>query len=279
MFGKKFKKSLVVMLAIVVAAFFIIPIAWMFSTSIKTDVEAVDPNLHWVPEDPTIRNYEYTLIENKEETPVLRWGLNSIFVSLAGTLLVVTVDALCAYALARLNLPFKNVLFAIFIATMMVPWVVIFLPLYLEFSAFKMLDTYWPLIIPYSANAFGVFLLRQFFLNIPSYLEEAAMIDGANKLRIFWSVVLPLARPALLALGVFTFITIYNDFLWPLIATSSVEMRTATVGIAIMQLGSFVTSPGKLMALTALATIPMFTVFLIAQKYFIQGVSFTGGKE
>jgi multiple sugar transport system permease protein len=276
---KRRQKVLLVFLAVIVAAFFIIPIGWMLSTSFKTDSEAVSSDINWVPEDPTAKNYSYVLIENKEETPVFRWGINSILVSLGGTLLVITVDALCAYALARLNLPFKNVLFAIFIATMMVPWVVIFLPLYLEFGAFDLLDTYWPLIVPYSANAFGVFLLRQFFLNIPRNLEEAAMMDGANKFRIFWSVILPLSRPALLALGVFTFITIYNDFLWPLVATSSVEMRTATVGIAIMQLGSFVTSPGKLMALTALAIVPMFTVFLIAQKYFIQGIAFTGGKE
>lgn len=276
---KRRQKVLLVFLAVIVAAFFIIPIAWMLSTSLKTDGEAVSADINWVPENPTVKNYSYVLIENNEETPVFRWGLNSIFVSLGGTLLIITVDALCAYALARLNLPFKNVLFAIFIATMMVPWVVIFLPLYLEFGAFDLLDTYWPLIVPYSANAFGVFLLRQFFLNIPRNLEEAAMMDGANKLRIFWSVILPLSRPALLALGVFTFITIYNDFLWPLVATTSVEMRTATVGIAIMQLGSFVTSPGKLMALTALAIVPMFTVFLIAQKYFIQGIAFTGGKE
>ncbi|GBF10438.1 carbohydrate ABC transporter permease [Tepidibacillus infernus] len=277
--NKKINKILLVLLAILVSLFFIIPILWMVSTSLKTDAEAYSSIIHWFPERPTLANYIYTLFENTNETPVLGWLANSIFVGVSGSLLVVIIDALAAYALARLEFPFRKIIFGMFLATMMIPFIVIFLPLYLEFNNFNLLDTYWALILPYTSNAFGVFLLRQFFLTIPKDIEEAAMIDGANKFKIFLTIMLPLVHPALLTLGIFTFISIYNDFLWPLVVTSSPEMRTVSVGIAIMQLGSFVSSPSKLMALTTIATIPMLIVFIFAQKYFVQGITFSGGKE
>ncbi|WLD92794.1 carbohydrate ABC transporter permease [Alkalihalobacillus sp. AL-G] len=265
-------------LASLIALIFIIPLFWMLSTSFKNDFEAIAGGLNWLPKEFTLENYTYTLLGEGLNVPVVKWMFNSVFVGIAGSMLIVFVDSLAAYALARLDVPFKKTLFAIFISTLMIPWVITFLPLYLEFSNLGWLDTYAALIFPYSANAFGVFLLFQFFRGFPKELEEAAHLDGANKWQIFLRVVLPSARPIMWTLGIFSFMTIYNDFLWPLVATSSPEMRTITTGIAIMQQGSFVSSYGKLMALTSIATIPILIIFLIGQKQLIKGITQTGIK-
>ncbi|HEY4552693.1 MAG TPA: carbohydrate ABC transporter permease [Bacillaceae bacterium] len=272
------KTITLVIVASVIAILFLIPLFWMVSTSFKSDFEAIGGGTNWLPQEFTTDNYTYTLLNQGMNVPVLRWMFNSLFVGLAGTALIVTIDAMAAYALARLDVPFKKLLLTIFISTLMVPWVVTFLPLYMQFNNAGLLNTYAPLILPYTANAFGVFLLYQFFRAFPKELEEAARIDGANKWQIFTRVVLPSARPILATLAIFSFMTIYNDFLWPLVSTNSPEMRTLTTGIAIMQQGSFVSSFGKMMALTTIATIPILVVFIIGQKQFIKGITQTGIK-
>jgi multiple sugar transport system permease protein len=270
--------TVLVICSIAIAIVFLVPLLWMVSTSFKPDDQAVQAQIHWIPQTFTWANYVYSLFQNSTDVPVLKWFVNSMVVSVAGTLLVLVVDSLAAYALARLDVPGKKYFFAVFIGTLMVPWIIIFVPLYLEFSSANLLNTYAALILPYSANAFGVFFLRQFFLGFPHELEEAAQIDGGGKWTIFARVVLPLAKPALSTLAIFTFIQIYNDFMWPLVITSSPDMRTLTVGVAVMQQGAYTASYGKLMALTTMATLPMLLVFAIGQKYFIKGVAFTGIK-
>ncbi|WP_231505609.1 carbohydrate ABC transporter permease [Bacillus sp. EB01] len=274
---RKLFKILIVIVAIIVGLVFIVPILWMLATSFKTDQEAFTAGIKWLPEVFTLENYQYTLAGNTD-TPVLKWMGNSLFVGLIGTLIVLTVDTLAAYGLARLNVPFKKTLISIFIGSLTIPWVITFLPLYMEFNALGLLDTYAVLILPYSANAFGVFLLYQYFRGFPKELEEAAFLDGANKWQVFVKVVLPSAKPVIWTLAIFTFMSIYNDFLWPLVTTNSPEMRTITTGIAIMQQGSFVSSPGRLMALTSIATIPAVLLFIIGQRSFIKGVNQTGIK-
>jgi multiple sugar transport system permease protein len=274
---RKLFKVLTVILAIFVGLVFILPILWMLATSFKTDQEAFTAGIKWLPEVFTLENYQYTLAGNTD-TPVLKWMGNSLFVGLTGTLIVLFVDTLAAYGLARLNVPFRKTLISIFIGSLTIPWVITFLPLYMEFNALGLLDTYAVLILPYSANAFGVFLLYQYFKGFPKELEEAAFLDGANKWQVFTKVVLPSAKPVIWTLAIFTFMTIYNDFLWPLVTTNSPEMRTITTGIAIMQQGSFVSSPGRLMALTSIATIPAVLLFIIGQRSFIKGVNQTGIK-
>jgi multiple sugar transport system permease protein len=274
----KGKKVLLLLVAIVIAVLFLIPLFWMLSTSFKNDYEAIAGGLSWLPKNFTFENYTYTLLGEGIDVPVLKWMFNSIFVGIVGSAIIVTIDAMAAYALARLDVPFKKVLFPMFISTLMIPWVITFLPLYMQFSNLGLLDTYAALIFPYSANAFGVFLLYQFFKSFPKELEEAAYLDGANKWQIFLKVVVPAARPMMWTLGIFSFMTIYNDFLWPLVATSSPEMRTITTGIAIMQQGSFVSSFGKLMALTSIATIPIIIIFLIGQKQLVKGITQSGIK-
>jgi multiple sugar transport system permease protein len=278
MMGSKGKTIFLLTIATIIAILFIIPLLWMFLTSFKNDFEALSGGLKFLPEQPTLENYTYTLLDEGLDVPVLRWMFNSLFVGIAGAALIVIIDAMAAYALARLDVPFKKVLLPLFISTLMIPWVITFLPLYMQFSNLGLLDTYAALILPYSANAFGVFLLYQFFRSFPKSLEEAATLDGANKWQIFIKVVIPSARPILWTLGIFSFMSIYNDFLWPLVATSSPEMRTITTGIAIMQQGSFVSSYGKLMALTSIATIPILIIFLIGQRQLIKGITHTGIK-
>lgn len=275
---KNWRKGLVIGIAILAAGFFLIPLIWMLSTSFKPELEVFSPVIRWVPQKPTLQHYIYSLGGGALEVPIVRWLFNSLFVAATGTTLVVFVDVMAAYALARLNLPFKRFFLGLFVATLMIPWIVIFLPLYLEFNSAKLLNTYVPLIFPYTANAFGVFLLHQFLLGLPVELEEAARLDGANKWQTFTRVIVPLVRPAMITLAILTFINIYNDFLWPLVATNTPEMRTMTVGVAIMEVGSFVGSYGKLMALTTIATAPMVVAFLVGQRYFMRGIAFTGLK-
>lgn len=274
---RKASKAVIVILAILIGLMFLVPIFWMLATSFKSDQEAFTAGLKWLPEVFTLENYTYAL-SGDGETPVLSWMANSLFVGIIGTLIVLVVDTLAAYGLARLDVPFKKMLIGLFIGSLTIPWVITFLPLYMEFNTLGLLDTYAVLILPYSANAFGVFLLYQYFRTFPRELEEAAFLDGANKWQVFTKVVLPSARPVIWTLGIFTFMGIYNDFLWPLVTTSSPEMRTITTGIAIMQQGSFVSSPAKLMALTSIATIPAVILFIIGQRSFIKGVNQTGIK-
>ncbi|MCD4837461.1 carbohydrate ABC transporter permease [Neobacillus sedimentimangrovi] len=273
----KMLKLIIVIVAIIVGLIFIVPIFWMLATSFKTDQEAFTAGVKWFPKVFTLENYQY-ILEGNTDTPVLKWMGNSIFVGIVGTLIVLFVDTLAAYGLARLDVPFKKTLISIFIGSLTIPWVITFLPLYMEFSTLGLLDTYAVLILPYSANAFGVFLLYQYFRGFPKELEEAAFLDGANKWQVFVKVVLPSARPVIWTLAIYTFMSIYNDFLWPLVTTNSPEMRTITTGIAIMQQGSFVSSPGRLMALTSIATIPAVLLFIIGQRSFIKGVNQTGIK-
>lgn len=272
---RKKNKVLLIVFASVLAALFLIPLLWMLSTSFKSDFEAIG-GASFLPQQFTLDNYKSTLLD--QTVPVFRWMFNSLFVGIAGVTIVLVIDSMAAYGLARLDVPFKKVLFPLFVSTLMIPWVITFLPLYQQFSNLGLLNTYAPLILPYSANAFGVFLLYQFFRAFPKELEEAARIDGANKWQIFIKVVLPSAKPILATLAIFTFMGIYNDFLWPLVVTSTPDMRTVTTGIAIMQQGSFVSSYGKLMALTTIATIPILIVFLIGQKSFIKGITQSGIK-
>lgn len=271
-------KVLLVIIAIIVALIFIVPLFWMLATSFKTDQEAFTAGIRWLPKVFTLENYQYSLSGQNTDTPVLTWMTNSLFVGIAGTLIVLIVDTLAAYGLARLDVPFKKILVSIFIGSLTIPWVITFLPLYMEFNKMGLLDTYSVLILPYSSNAFGVFLLYQYFRGFPKELEEAANLDGANKWQVFQKVVLPSAKPVIWTLAIFTFMGIYNDFLWPLVTTNSPEMRTITTGIAIMQQGSFVSSPGKLMALTSLATVPAIILFIIGQRSFIKGVNQSGIK-
>jgi multiple sugar transport system permease protein len=261
---------------LIAAALFLAPLVWMLSTSLKSPGEIISGlgALRWWPHPATLINFRQVLA-NVEEFPVWRWTGNSLFIALAATALVVTVDALAAYAYSRLRWKGRDLMFGVLIATMLVPGQVLLIPSYLLIRELHWFDTYWALIVPAGANAFGVFLLRQFFQTIPNELEEAARLDGCGPLGIFWHVILPLSRSALATLGIFTFMGVWNAFEGPLIYTGSQDMRTLPIGLMIFQ-GHYSTEYGPLMAAAALAAIPVLIAFLLFQKHLIKGISLTG---
>lgn len=258
------------------ALLFVLPIAIMLITAFKPDAEII----HFrglLPQHVTTQNFRDILF-NPEEIPVARWFANSVFISSSVTLLVLTVDSLAAYGLARLELPGKKWLFPFIVATLMVPGQILLVPVYLILNQLGWLDTPLALIVPAGAGAFGVFLLHQFFLSIPKELEEAATLDGCTRFGIYWRIVLPLSKPALATLGIFCFIGSWNDFIGPLVFLDSVDKFTLPVGIALFQT-SYYAEYALTLAASVLCTIPVVIVFLLFQRHIVKGMAMTGLKE
>jgi multiple sugar transport system permease protein len=252
------------------------PIVWMFSTSLKPESAILDSHPKWIPNPITIEHF-HRLFTQAQDFPVLRWLANSVFVATMVTLLVLIVTSTAAYAFSRLRFPGRDVLFMIVIATMMIPGQVNLIPVFLIVQKLHWFNTYWGLIIPGIAGAFGVFLLRQFFLTVPVELEEAAFVDGAGLFTIYWRVILPLAKPALATLAIFTFIGAWNDFVWPMIITNDISLRTLPVGVMIFQ-GRYTIEYGATMATAAVCSVPTIAAFLVFQKRITEGIAMTGIK-
>ncbi|HZG57686.1 carbohydrate ABC transporter permease [Paenibacillus sp.] len=275
----KARTALLVLVACATAVVFLLPLVWMLSTGFKNDFEALAGQMNFIPKKPTLDNFVDGLTGELMNVPITRWIFNSLFAGVVGTVLVLWIDSMAAYALARLpDVPLRGVLFPMFVASLMIPGVLSFLPMYLEFNAFGLINTYYALILPYTAYAFGVFLLFQFFVSFPREIEEAARIDGANKWQVYASVLLPSSVPIMVTLGIFTFMGIYNDFVWPLYATTSPDMRTITAGIAMMAHGSYTQAYGKLMAMTTIAALPVLLVFIFGQRSFVRAITQSGIK-
>ncbi|MCC5833858.1 MAG: carbohydrate ABC transporter permease [Opitutales bacterium] len=272
----KFNRRLVEFLVIAVSVIFVAPIILVFLTSFKPDAEIIRFQ-GIMPIEWTLGNFR-EILGAPEEIPIFRWLFNSFLISFSVTFLVLTVSSLAAYGLARLNLPGGRILFFLIIATLMVPPQILLVPVYLILNTLGWLDTPLALIIPAGAGAFGVFLLHQFFKGIPKDLEEAAAIDGCSKLGIYWHVILPLSKPALATLGIFTFIGSWNDFMGPLIFLDSVEKYTLPVGIALFQT-SYYAEYGLTLAASVICTLPVIVVFLFFHKYIIRGIAMSGLKE
>jgi len=255
------------------ALLMLLPLIWMTLTTLKTNGQIWKIPIEWLPNPLTFENF--TIVW--ERVPVLRLFFNSFFVSASTTLLQVLFASLAAYAFARIRFWGREAIFMLFLGTMMIPNYVLIIPLYMIMDALRLLDTYWALILPGIVTAFSIFLMRQFFLSIPKDLDEAAFIDGANRLQILFRVILPLSKPALAALTIFVFMNQWNDFFWPLIAVSSEHMRTLQLGLAYFQQAN-TTEWGPLMAVSLIATLPVLVVFAFAQRWFIQGITMTGLK-
>ncbi|MCR8655724.1 carbohydrate ABC transporter permease [Paenibacillus endoradicis] len=268
------RKIGVVLVACIIGIVFMIPLIWMLSTAFKNDFEALSGQMNLFPINPTIDNFVQGIQGEFMNVPIMRWIGNSLLVGVVGTIIVLLIDSMAAYGLARLNdMPLRRIMLPIFIASLMIPSVLTFLPMYMEFNALGLLNTYPALILPATAGAFGVFLLYQFFVSFPKEIEEAARIDGANKWHIYARILLPSATSIMVTLAIFTFMGIYNDFVWPLYATSSPEMRTITAGIAIMATGSYTQSYGKLMAMTTIAALPVIIIFIVGQRSFVKAIT------
>lgn len=256
---------------------FLLPVVWMVSTSFKPERDVLDEEVRWIPETPTAGNYAEVL-GSVREIPFFRWLANSLIVSVTGTLMVLVVASMAAYAFARIRFPGREKLFFLILTTIMIPVQVLLVPTYYIFQSLHLLNTYSALIIPAVSSVFGVFLLRQFLLSIPRDLEDAAEIDGCSRFQIWVLVILPLSRPALLTLATFTFLGYWNDFFWPLIATNTNSMRTLATGLAIFQ-GHYAYKYGLLMAASTLTLLPALVLFAVFQRYIIRGILMTGLKD
>lgn len=260
-------------LLLMFAALVAFPFVWMVLTSLRTQQEIFSRPGHLIPATLDLDAY----VRVWSELPFARLFLNSILFAGGATALSVFFDSLAAYALARLDFPGKTAAFYLVLATLMVPYQITLIPLFQTVFDLHWLNTYQGLIVPRATSAFGIFLLRQFFVTVPRDLDQAARIDGAGAFRIYWSIMLPLARPALATLSVFLFMNNWNDFLWPLVITSSTDMRTLPAGLALFS-GQFVIEHAVLMAGATLSLLPLAVAFLFAQRYFVQGIATTGIK-
>ena len=273
---KKSKSYLIEVLITIGALLFIAPILLILITAFKKDAEIV----HFqgiFPQSPTMENFQ-EILGRPEEIPIFQWLFNSIFISTSISALILTVSSMAAYAFARLDLPGKRWVFTLIIGTLMVPGQILLVPVYLLLHRLGWLDTPLALIVPAGAGAFGFFLLHQFFLGIPKDLEEAAALDGCSRWGTFWNVVLPLSKPALATLGIFTFVGSWNDFLGPLVFLDSVDKYTLPVGIALFQT-SYSSEYALTLSASVLCTLPVIVVFLLFQKHIIEGIALSGLKD
>ena len=261
-------------LLLVPAAIQFFPVLYMLSIAVKSsnDVFTWPPNL--IPKVFVWTNFTDAM----EAAPLLRFLLNS-FIAACGIMIVqVVTSILAAYALARMNFPGKNLFLWLILATMMVPGEVTIIPNYLTIASLDWLDTYQALIVPFSASGFGVFLLYQFFRTIPKELEEAAIVDGAGRVRFLVQILIPLSMPAVASFAVYSFVTAWNQYLWPLIVTQTVEMRTAQIAIGMFRSQNETTSWGMVMAATSILITPSILLFIATQRHFVRGVTMSGLK-
>ena len=250
------------------------PFIWMLLTSFKPENDIVQfPPRLW-PVRWTLANY----IDIWSRVPFARLFLNSILFAGGVTAVSLFLDSLTAYALSRLTFPGRDAIFVVILVALMLPFQVTFIPVFVTVHDLGLLNSFGGLIIPRATNAFGIFMLRQFFITLPRALDDAARIDGAGEFYIYSRIILPLSGPALATLAVFHFMYNWNDFLWPLLITSSTEMRTLPAGLALF-VGAHVVEYGVVVAGAVLALAPLLVAFLFAQRYFIQGIAMTGLKD
>jgi multiple sugar transport system permease protein len=274
--GLRVRKGLFYAILGLLTVAFVSPLLFMLSTSFKTRVGAGSVVPRWIPNPFTTQAYS-EILQTGTGTPVLRWLLNSLIASSLNALLIVATASLAAYALARMDFPGKRVLFALIVGTLFIPPVILMIPNYLIVGDLHWLDNIIAVIVPTAASAFGVFFLRQFFSTLPRELEEAAILDGATPFQTFRKVVLPLSKPALVTLGMLSFLINWNDFLWPVYVLFNPQNQTLPPGLATLQSANTIRYD-ILMAGAVIASVPVLVLFSFAQRFVIEGVSRTGLK-
>lgn len=274
---KKIRISQVVafLFLIVMACIWLIPLLYGVLTSFKSEIELLTVGPKLLPIKWVLANYQELLVDNTS-TPLVQWFMNSMFISVTHTLLVLVVVSLSAFAYSRLDFKGKNLLFGFLLATTMFPGVVNLIPLYKIIDIFGWVNTPWAMIVPGAAGAFNIFLVKQFMDNIPKDYDEAAQIDGAGDFTIFTKIILPLIKPVLLVVTLFTFTGSWNDFLWPSIVFNDIEKMPITSGLQLLQ-GMYQSQPTLLMAGALVAIVPTFVLYLFAQKYFLTSMSLSVG--
>lgn len=274
-------RTLLYVIAIASSILFMIPFAWTVFSSLKTPSELYVFPPRWLPATPRFDNYQ----EVFNVAPFARWIWNSVVVSILATMGAVISAALVGYSFARFRYPGRDAIFMVTLSTMMLPVEVTLIPLYLLFNKLGWLDSYLPLIVPswFGGGAFLIFMMRQFFMTIPRDLDEAALIDGASYLRIFWQLILPLSMPALATAAIITFIGDWNAFLFPYIILNSSSKFTLGIGIKYFQtiasqIDSMEPRENLLMAASIMMTAPIIILFFAAQRYFVKGIVMSGIK-
>jgi multiple sugar transport system permease protein len=254
---------------------FVVPFLWMVATSLKGSGAIFTMPPQWIPNEFHWENYSVIF----DKMPFLQYLRNSFFVTGLSIVGVVGTSSLVAYAFACLRWPGRDALFVVILVTMMLPMQVTMIPVFVIFKELGWLNTFKPLIVPafFGGGAFNIFLLRQFFLGIPKDLADAARIDGCSEFRIYWNIMLPLARPALVTVAIMTFMFSWNDFLGPLIYLSDKSKGTLALGLS-MFVGQYATEWAQLMAASVLMMVPMILLFFFFQRYFIQGFTMSGIK-
>lgn len=271
---QRLRVALGYILATIVAILFLLPLFWMISSSLKPDYQVLEFPPRWLPDPIQWSNY----VEALTYVPFGRYALNTLFIAVMVIIGHVLSCTLVAYAFARLRAPGKDALFLVLLATMMLPYPVTMVPLYLGFKTLGWVNTFLPLIVPaFFGSPFYIFLLRQFFLTLPPELEDAARVDGANVLQIIRHVILPISKPALATVAIFSFQAAWNDFLPPLIYLHDQSKYTISLGLNFFR-GSYDIRWAHLMAASLVTMLPVILVFFLAQRQFIRGITLTGLK-
>jgi multiple sugar transport system permease protein len=265
--------ALLVALTLAISAVMLLPLVWMLLTSFKPEADIVTFPPRLFPRHVTLQNY----IDVWHRIPFARLYLNTIVFAGGVTIVSLLLDSMSAYALARLQFRGRGLVLALVLVMLMLPFQVTLIPLYDLLNSLGWTDTLHGLIVPRATNAFGIFFLRQFFLSLPKDLEEAARVDGAGEFRIYRQIVMPLAVPALLTLGLFHFMYNWNDLLWPLIVNQDQAHQTLPSGLALF-MGQHVVEYGVLMAASVMSLVPVVLFFLLIQRRFVEGVATTGIK-
>lgn len=258
---------------ILVVFVMIAPFIWMLSASLKLDRDVFAFPIEWIPKEPRWQNY----LEIWTKIPLGLFIYNTAKLTVIVTLLQLLTSSFAAYAFAKLRFPYRNALFLAYVATIAMPWQVYMVPQFMMMRELGLNNTHMALICLQAFTAFGVFLMRQFFLSIPDELCEAARIDGMSEYGIWWRIMLPLSMPALSTLTIFTFVNTWNDFLGPLIYLTKTDLKTIQIGIR-MFISQYSAEYGLIMAASVVALIPVLVVFLALQRFFVEGIASTGLK-
>lgn len=262
----------VIMLLVVLLIMF--PFFWLLISSFKFEKDIISFPPKIFSDQYTFENYLHVW----STIPLLDYIVNTVIYAGGVVITSVFFDSLAGYAFARMNFKGRTFLFYTILLTMMIPFQVFMIPLFIEVNQLGMLDTYWGLIIPRMTSPFGIFLMRSFFVSLPRDLEEAARVDGLNEFKIFLQIMLPLCKPAMLTLGIFTLMNNWNDLLYPLLLTSTAEMRTLPAGLALLA-GQNISFYGPVIAGSVISLLPLLIIYIFAQKYFVQGMAMSGLKE
>jgi len=249
------------------------PVYWMFVTAVRPKDEVFSGTADLVPSRFVWSNFAEAI----DRVPFLHWAMNSLVITVVAVAITVTINLLCGYAFAKFRFAGRDIMFLAVLSALMIPFQVIIVPLFLVVSELGLLSDYWGVILPRAAEAFGIFMVRQFMVSIPDELLEAARIDGASELTIFFKIVVPLSKPIIAVLVIFTFMWRWNDFALPLIVLIKQDMYTVQLGLNLLR-GQFNTEWTMIMAIALLSLVPMLIIFVFFQRYFVQGISGSGLK-